>query len=437
MAFPTTSVLDNFNRATLGTNWTNDPFHGGATAFPIQGSVAVGGTGYSEEWWNVATYGPDCECYVTISTNPTSGTSGQGFWVTARAQQESSAASTGDGYQAFVSKLAGTDKVQLIRIDNTVGTVLTPDTLTQEFADGESLGLEIIGSTLTAYRKSGGTWTSIGNRSDATYGSAGHLSFGWSDSGAFPGRFDDFGGGTVTSAAVTTTSPAPSMLPRSLGPSISRPLFFKGIQQIPVVAVADVINLTDIATAEAFSPLNLQDRINLAGIASAESVPTLKLTDTANLSGIASSEVVPTLNLKDFITLVGIASAESVGTLNLTDTINLTGIASAENVPPVTTGATDTVNLTDITTAETFSSLLLQDNISLGGIGSAEAFSALNLQDRISLGGILTAENVPAIFQSSMRLVGIASGEAVPGVTLTVPGAPESDGQRARRGYGT
>jgi hypothetical protein len=118
MAFPTTSVLDNFNRATLGTNWTNDPFHGGATAFPIQGSVAVGGTGYSEEWWNVATYGPDCECYVTISTNPTSGTSGQGFWVTARlAQQESSAASTGDGYQAFVSKLVGTDKVQIMRYD--------------------------------------------------------------------------------------------------------------------------------------------------------------------------------------------------------------------------------------------------------------------------------------------------------------------------------
>jgi hypothetical protein len=205
VAFPTTGVLDDFNRAGpgVGANWSNDPFHGGSTAYAIQGSTVVGATGYSEEWWNAATYGPDCELFVTVVTKPTEGSSGQGFWVNSRLVQPSAAASTADGYDVFVSTLVGTDKVQIMRYDNAISTVLTPDTLTQEFASGESLGIEIIGTTITAYRKSGGTWSSIGSRTDGTYSAAGFLSFGWSDSGTNPGRFDDFGGGTVVAAAAT------------------------------------------------------------------------------------------------------------------------------------------------------------------------------------------------------------------------------------------
>lgn len=158
------------------------------------------------------------------------------------------------------------------------------------------------------------------------------------------------------------------------------------------------------------------DNINLTGIATAEAFSSLKLTDTANLSSIVTAENVPSLKL--------------------TDTMNLSGITSAENVPSVTLSGTDNINLSGIATAEAFSALNLKDTVNLAGLTTAEAFSAIKLTDQINLGGIASAENVPSIFQSAIGLQGIPSAENVPGVSLSEPGVANPERGLTQKGVG-
>lgn len=71
-------------------------------------------------------------------------------------------------------------------------------------SSGDSLGLSVVGSTLTAYYKSGsGSWTTLGSRTDATYSAAGNLMIIATDAGAV---LDDFGGGTITATRTLASS---------------------------------------------------------------------------------------------------------------------------------------------------------------------------------------------------------------------------------------
>src|SRR5262249_14730581 len=65
--FPTTAVLDNFNRAngSLGSNWV-DPVNG-LTGVTIQGKALQHNSGYKQPVWNPTSFGTDQEAYVTIT----------------------------------------------------------------------------------------------------------------------------------------------------------------------------------------------------------------------------------------------------------------------------------------------------------------------------------------------------------------------------------
>jgi hypothetical protein len=194
MAFPTTSVLDNFT----GTNGTDLPVYSanwqatptGGSALEIQDNAATGtsaGGNNSNSW--VTDYGPDCEVYVTINTKPADGNV---ILLFARGLQTTSLL-TVDGYVLRFVQNAGTDTFVIQRITNGAATSLS-STFNQEVTNGDSIGLEIVGNTLTAYYKSGGgAWTSLGSTTDSTYTGAGKLGILTSSTGV---RLDDFGGGT-------------------------------------------------------------------------------------------------------------------------------------------------------------------------------------------------------------------------------------------------
>jgi hypothetical protein len=219
MAFPTTGVLDDFND-------TENPMTGWSLMISViavrwrsdgTGVAVADGGANANDYWNASTFGADSEAYLTISTVPPDG---QSVAVYVRVQNAGSAAI--DGYAVSANKVGGgTDTITIVRIDDNAPTTLA--TNNQEFANGDSIGIEIIGSTITAYYKSGaGAWTALANTaSSSTYSGAGHIGMTTTSSAT---TVDNFGGGTITGGGggATSTPPPKSRLVRGQRNTSSR-----------------------------------------------------------------------------------------------------------------------------------------------------------------------------------------------------------------------
>lgn len=206
MAFPTTStILDNFNRADgyLTSPWALGHSYLGSNLMLISTNQLRGSGSYIICYWNSSTYGANVEGYVTVVVNTT--ISNDGPYLCARLQQPGTG--TLDGYCVAIENSGHSWKI--LRIDNGVTTQLGA-TVDPSSASGDKAGIEIIGSTITAYRYNGTSWSSVASRSDSTYSGTGYLGlYGGSDDNAY--RLDDFGGGTVIA---DTGKPKPAKLIR-------------------------------------------------------------------------------------------------------------------------------------------------------------------------------------------------------------------------------
>lgn len=192
MTFPVTGILDNFNRADEGppmsANWT-DVFYpasgaGGMVVFSNSAFVTAGSG--ASAWWSAATFGPDCEGYVTQNGGIDFG------GVIIRAQ---SPGTTGiDGYYAQFYVTG--QQLFLKRIDNNAETVLKTVNSFNPQA-GDSIGISAVGDQIELWYKVGaGAWTLKETATDATYGGAGSIGLVNFQVGS-PGTMDDFGGGTL------------------------------------------------------------------------------------------------------------------------------------------------------------------------------------------------------------------------------------------------
>lgn len=184
-SFPCSAILDNFNRANGGpppsASWTT-AWRPSTTGFTVDTNTIVGSTGGDNStYWNT-TFGPDVEVYVTM----TDSTSGSYRGLAARLVSEGT--SGVDGYEI----VAFGNEIFVQRVDDnsntTLGTVIS-----QTYTIGDSMGMSIIGSTITVYYKVGaGAWTSLGTRTDSTYSAAGKIGLRSENI-----HWDDFGGGTM------------------------------------------------------------------------------------------------------------------------------------------------------------------------------------------------------------------------------------------------
>lgn len=197
MAFPVNGVLDNFNRANegppLSTSWTSKIITTNNT-LQVVSNQAWGAGFNSSAWWNVTTFGPDSEAYVT---------SADGFgqcWLWTNLQTPGTTGLDGYRFSFFLSS----GNLQVFRVDDNVATQLGGDISGSARGAGDAFGGENIGGTLTGYVKpSGGSWTAYGaTRTDTTYGT-GYIGFTVT---ANNGTADDFGGGTVGGVTPPTTT---------------------------------------------------------------------------------------------------------------------------------------------------------------------------------------------------------------------------------------
>lgn len=194
--FPTASVLDSgtgSDENPVAGSWSGPTVTGFGQLRRISNQFAngAGDSNDNGSYWNVgATSSADCEVYATIPTVA----SGSGNWVELEARIQAVSTSGADYYA--VSANFSTQGIDYWVVTNGSYTQLgVTQTLPGgvSWANGDSLGLEIVGSTITAYFKaSGGSWQAVSSRTDSTYSSAGHIAL---SIGGATARVTNFGGG--------------------------------------------------------------------------------------------------------------------------------------------------------------------------------------------------------------------------------------------------
>ena len=187
MAFPTTSILDTFNRANEnplsdGGKWSS-PILSGDAALKIVSNQCVAGSGQSDSYWSASKFGPDCEVFVDIVATPVEPS------IACRTSLENTGAP--NAYFGNFVESGGFYQIVLVTAGGNTTLVSTSGTL----LNGDSFGMSAIGSLISLWRKTGGEWSLATSIVDTTLAGSGHI-------GAFmfSGNADayaNFGGGTA------------------------------------------------------------------------------------------------------------------------------------------------------------------------------------------------------------------------------------------------
>jgi len=188
MLFPTTPILDTFNRSNEGpppsASWTDSIFISNS-GLKVVSNTCVADSGIGSAWWSAEQFDRNCECYFTIINdvlphniylrlqNPGVDDSQSGYIV----QHDSSSE---DPRHVFI-----------LRLDSGVATVIS--TIVAAVESDAGFGASAIEGLISAYRKPfGGEWELLGNVIDTTYSSGGYIGSSMSSGG---GGIENFGGG--------------------------------------------------------------------------------------------------------------------------------------------------------------------------------------------------------------------------------------------------
>ncbi|HEY0417272.1 MAG TPA: hypothetical protein VGC78_12890 [Gaiellaceae bacterium] len=186
----TTPILDTFNRAAgaVGANWTPVKPSGFASMKVVANAAAdASTTSFAWNFWNPTSFGPNAEAYVTVANAGASDVLRIGARITGAGTTAFS------GY--FVS-VSATGAWSILRVDNGGAPVTLATGPTAAVASGDGVAIQVVGSTVTALRRSGGAWSQVmayDTARDATrYTAPGSLAIEFKTS-----TIDDFGGGTL------------------------------------------------------------------------------------------------------------------------------------------------------------------------------------------------------------------------------------------------
>lgn len=191
MAFPTTGILDNFNRADEnpldgGGNW-GDRLTNNDLQILSNRAAGTGANVLNSRYWAASQFGPDCEVYYSV---PVINVSPDYLRLWIRIQNPGAANETGymmqwlnDANGCKIFKETARESYSQLAVNAAA-----------RFAANDQIGMEAIGTTITVYQNG----TSVVSVSDGTTTGAGYIAIGCRST-IF--RLDDFGGGTVVPAA--------------------------------------------------------------------------------------------------------------------------------------------------------------------------------------------------------------------------------------------
>lgn len=180
MPFPTTALLDDFNRADggLGGNWTV-PVDSGDSTPTIVSNVWSGIGNFCSSYWSAASFAADQEVYIDVNS--------------ANTHRLYLRISGGSWYRLEIDYSFNPDQSQ-IRYWNG-STYTTVATSVADITSAQAFGFEAIGTTLTGYKKVGGVWSSIVSGTDSNLTGSGNIGIG-----AYSSTLDNFSGGAVVNS---------------------------------------------------------------------------------------------------------------------------------------------------------------------------------------------------------------------------------------------
>lgn len=197
MAFPTTSRLDDFNRAndtaSLGANWTS-PLESGFSSLGIISNQAYAAADFKDDYWNTS-YAADQETWVTLPALVGAGGPSQ-LW----ARVQNPGGGSLNGYWLQVLSTGGWT------LGKTVAGAIT--TLGSGggaggVAAGDKIGLECIGTAISGYRYRAGAWSLLETVADSAVSGTGYIGLQVRGDATAVARFDDFSGGNLVQQVIT------------------------------------------------------------------------------------------------------------------------------------------------------------------------------------------------------------------------------------------
>jgi hypothetical protein len=190
--FPTTPLLDDFNRANEnplsdGGNWSGSTgFSSFSSAQLVSNAInPVAPSTYSGNYWAASQFGPDCEVFADVEQSSASDT----LYLYCRVPVPTSNTLTGYLLRYFNGVVSVSKSVLGAQ------TQINSNTIT--LAAGDSIGLSVRGSIETAYWRKSGVWSSGTPVSDSAVTGSGYIAFAVWSSGSLRVEMDNFGGGTT------------------------------------------------------------------------------------------------------------------------------------------------------------------------------------------------------------------------------------------------
>ncbi|MFT3890486.1 MAG: RHS repeat-associated core domain-containing protein [Anaerolineales bacterium] len=195
--FPSTAVLDNFNRADnsgLGSGWD-----GVVSGYDILSNKVDVKTGDNHIYWQGGSYSADQEVYVTLSTVDTISTASEQDLLL----KSQNASDWGDGVLEVLYK-ASSQQVEVWTYDPTPGVQWQPQcTISVGFANGDQFGARARANGDVEVYKNGAKQGSTCNVSSwRFYNASGHIGLWFIN--ASNAVLDDFGGGNISTSATNT-----------------------------------------------------------------------------------------------------------------------------------------------------------------------------------------------------------------------------------------
>lgn len=240
LSFPNTPILDDFNRANEGpppsSNWTTGVglligvfLHGHRV---VSNALArATGEAESESYWNAAQFGPNAECYLTVSN----ATGLQELGLSVRVSDIGTGSA--DGYTVLIFN----GGLQVFKTTDGSPALLAAQT-SHTIATGNKYGVQAVGGIVRLWCDSGSGWEMLLSADDATLTSAGSIAI--FSSSTTTTTFDDFGGGTFgiseieragsldATASVTVTSESFSVLQSAAECAATASVTVAGVREV-------------------------------------------------------------------------------------------------------------------------------------------------------------------------------------------------------------
>lgn len=197
-ALPTTStpILDTGVRAnesplSNGGTWTCPWYGNFDTSLKILSNQIVNASLISSTgdcYWNVQTFGPDSEAFLTVTTCASTNNA-----IAVGLGSNTEGGNAPNAYGVFMFNNAGTFELDIQKIVGGAFTTLASPTHT--CTNGDNIGIKRVGTAITSwYKAAAGSWTQVSSVTDSSVTGAGHLFATIDDT---TGAINNFGGGSL------------------------------------------------------------------------------------------------------------------------------------------------------------------------------------------------------------------------------------------------